>query len=132
VPAAVEAEVFPGDADPLEVLRRLEHLPHQVAVVLLDPLPLFQGQPRLGHPAGEAVANRLQLAEVEHPGRGRHGVDPVGDLGMAERLREEVGKLRLEAGDLPAQLQPRVALVDPEREPGELLSFQQSGHRLKV
>lgn len=129
MPAARESHVFPGDADPLEVPRRGEHLAHQLAVALLDPLPLGDLEPRLGNAVGEAVADRLQLTEVEDPRRRRDGVDPVGDLGVAEGLGEEARQLGLQAGDLAAQLPARLALVRRRREPGELLSFQQNGHR---
>jgi hypothetical protein len=45
----------------------------------------------------------------------------VGYLGVTEGLAEEAGQLRLELGDLPAQLGPCSALVDREVEPAEPL-----------
>src|SRR5215211_3074848 len=117
VPAAVETEVFAGDADPLEVLRSGEHPLDQGAILVLDLAPLDQRLARLGDAVGERVAQRLQLAEVEQPRRAGEGLDAVGYLGVAESLAEEDGQLRLELGDLPAQLRPGSALVDGEVEP---------------
>jgi len=97
VPAAWESHVFPGDAHPPEVLWRGEHLPQQLAVFPLDPLPLRQGDASLGDSVGQAVAHRLQLAEVEYPRRGGHRPDPVGHFGVAEGRAEQSGELRLEA-----------------------------------
>ncbi|HMI81795.1 MAG TPA: hypothetical protein VK480_08415, partial [Solirubrobacterales bacterium] len=128
VPAADEAEVFAGDADPLEVLGGGEHPLDELAVGVLDPAPLDQRRPGLGDAVGEAVAQRLQLAEAEDPRRGGEGLDPVRHLGVAEGLSEEARQLSLEAADLLAQLQAGVALVDSDPEPGELLFSQQSGH----
>ncbi|HEX5983215.1 MAG TPA: hypothetical protein VFY69_03315 [Solirubrobacterales bacterium] len=124
----MEPEVLPRDPHPLVILRRGEHLPDELVVVRLDPSTLLDGEARLGDPGDEAVANRLELAEVENPRRGRDGIDPVGDLGMAEGLGEEARQLALQARDLPAQLQPRVALVSLAWKPGELVLSQQSGH----
>jgi len=132
VAAAVQAEVFAGDADPLVVLGGGEHLPDELVVLVLDPLPLHQRLPRLGSAVGEAVADRLQLAEVEHPRRGGDGLDAVRDLGVAEALADEAGQLRLEPADLATQLQPRVALVDGDVQPVESPSFQQSRHLRKL
>ena len=132
VPAPGQAQVVAGDADPLEVLWRREHPADELAVVILDPLAIGQRPAGLGDPVGEAVANRLQLPEVEDPRRGGDRVDPVGDLGVAEGLAEERRQLRLETRDLPPQLEPRLALVDAGTEPGELIEFQQSGHQQKL
>jgi len=112
VAAAVKAEVLAGDANPLEVLGRGEHPLDQLPVAILDPPALDQRLPRLGRPGGEIVAHRLELAEVEHPWPGAKRLDPVRHLGVAERLAEERCQLGLEAGDLRAKLQPRLALVD--------------------
>jgi hypothetical protein len=131
VPAAVEPQVFPGDLDPLEVLRRGKHLLDELAVLVLDSPPLHQRSPGLGDPVGEPVADGLELAEVEHPRSGRGGLDPVRDLGVSEGLGEEIGELGLEAGDLPAQLQSRPSLVDRDPKPGEFLLSQQSRHSEK-
>jgi hypothetical protein len=51
---------------------------------------------------------------------------------MAEGLAEERGNLRLQSADLATQLESRGALVDPDPELGELLTFQQSGHLGKL
>lgn len=128
VTATGQAKILTGDADPLEVLRSGDHLPHQLAVLVLDLLSLHQSSPGFGDPVGKLVAERLQLTEVEEPGRGRDGFDPMRHLGVAERLAEKRGQLRLETADLAAQLDPRTTLVDPDPELGELLAFQQSGH----
>lgn len=121
MPAAVEAEVFAGDADPLEVLRGGEHPLDQLPVLVLDPPPLDQRPAGLGGAVGELVAQRLQLAEVEQPRLCGERLDAVGHLGVAEGLAEQACELRLELGDLPAQLPPCPALVDGEVEPAELL-----------
>jgi hypothetical protein len=126
------ADVGTGDPDPLELLRGLEHFPQQLAVGGLHLLALDHGAAGLADALGETVANRLQLAEVEHPRGARDSLDAMRDGGVAEGLADDRGKLRLEAADLAAQLEPRFTLVDPDPEPGELLSelhsIQQSGH----
>jgi hypothetical protein len=132
VAAAVQAEILPGDANPLEVLRRREHLLDELAVLVLVPLPLHQSPLRLPDPVGESVPNSLQLAQVEHPRRRGEGIDPVRDLGAAEAVAEAGGELGLEPGDLPPQLQARLALVDPDFQPVESWLSQQSGHLQKV
>jgi hypothetical protein len=121
VAAAVKTEVLAGDAHPLEVLRGGEHPPDQRPVLVLDPAPLDQRLPCIGDAVGEPVAQRLQLPEIEQPRRGDGRLDAVRHLGVAEGLAEESGQLRLELGDLPAQLRPRPALVDREVEPAEPL-----------
>jgi hypothetical protein len=131
VAAAIEAEVLAGDPDPLEVLRCGEHLLNQLAVLVLDLPPLHQSPPCLGDPLGEAIAYRLQLTQVEYPWGGSDGIDAVGNLRVAESLSEDLAQLRFQAADLAPQLRARLALVDPGAEPGELLTFQQSGHLQK-
>lgn len=128
VTAAVQAEVLPGDANPLEVLRCGEHLLNELAVFVLDPPALHQGTPRFSHAIGEPVSNRLQLPQVENPRRGGDGLDAMRNLRVAETLADETGELRLEASDLPAQLQPRLALVNCNTQPVEFPLFQQSRH----
>lgn len=112
VAAAVQPEVLPRDPHPLEVLRGGEHRLDELAVLLLDPRPLDQGRACLGDAVREAVANHLQLAQVEDPRGGDDGVDPVRHLGVAERLAEQGAEVGLEPGDLAAQLEPCLALVD--------------------
>ena len=131
VAAAFEAEVLPRDPHPLEVLGRGDHLLDQLPVPRLDPLSLDEGRARLADPLGQAVANLLQLAEVEDPRSDGEGIDPVRNLSTAEGLGEDAGQLRLEAADLAAQLKSRLALVDPAPESGEVIS-QQSGHQHEV
>ncbi len=126
--AAGETEVLAADADPLEVLGSGEHPLHELAVRVLDPLPLHQGLSGLGCAIGKLVPNRLELAEIEHPRRRGGCLDPVRDLGMAESLADEAGELGLKPADLPAQLQSRLALVDRDIEPIESSLFQQSRH----
>lgn len=126
--AAVQAEVLARDLNPLEVLRSGEHLLDQLAVLVLQPPPLDQRPPRLGDALGEPIAQCLQLTEVENPRHRGSGTDPVRDLRVSEGLAEERSQLRLEAADLAAQLESRLALVNSNPEPGELLVSQQSGH----
>ena len=121
VPAAVQAEVLARDPDPFEVLRGGEHPLDQRPVLVLDPSPLDQRLTGLGDAVGELVAQRLQLAEIEQSRCGGSRLDAVRHLGVAEGLAEQGCELRLELGDLPAQLRPRPALVDGEVEPAELL-----------
>lgn len=130
--AARLADLGAGHQHPLEPLRRLLHFPQQLAVGGLDRRAGAERGAGLADPLGEAVADRLQLAEAEQPRLGGEALDPVGDLGVAESLAEERGELRLEARDLAAQLQPRLALADSCSKPGELIAIQQSGHRHKV
>lgn len=130
--AAGEAEVFARDSDPLEVLGGGEHPLDQRPVLVLDQVALDQRLPGLGDAVGEAVANCLQPAEVDHPRLGAEGIDAMRDLGVAEGLAEEGRQLGLEAGDLPPQLQPRLALVDRDAEPVKLVLSQQGRHLAKV
>jgi hypothetical protein len=132
VPAPGQPHVIPRDANPLEVRRRREHLANELAVALLDPLSLDQGLPGLSDSIGEAVSDRLELAEVENPWSRSDRVDPVGHLGVAESLPEEGRQLCLEAADLAPQLKSRLALIDAGSEPSELIAFQQSGHQQKL
>jgi hypothetical protein len=124
VPTAGEPQVFPGDANPFEVLRGDKHPLDELAVLVLDPLSLHQGVPRLRRAIGEPIPNRLQLAEIERPRRGGDGLDAVRDLRVPKPLADKTGELCLEAGDLPAQLQPRLALVDRTIQPSEFLLSQ--------
>lgn len=110
--ATVQPQILPGDPHPLEVLRRRQHPLHQLAIFVLDAGPLDEGGPRLGDPVGEAIANHLQLAQIQNPGGSGKRVDPVRHLGVAKRLAEEPGELGLEPGDLAAQLETCLALVD--------------------
>lgn len=132
MPAAVQAEVFAGDADPLEVLGGGEHPLYELVVFVLDPLSLHQSAPRLRHAIGEPVPNHLELTQAEHPRRGGKGVDAMRDPGVAEPLADESGELRLEPGDLSPQLQPGLALVDRNTRSVELPLSQQSRHLQKV
>lgn len=132
VTAAFEAEVLPGNLDPLEVLGRREHPLDQFAVFGLDPLSLHQGATGLGDSVGQLIANCLQLTKVEDPRCRGDRVDSMRDRGAAESLTEERSQLRLETANLAAQLESRRALVDPDPELVELLAFQQSGHPGKL
>jgi hypothetical protein len=116
VAAAGLADVGAGDAHPLEALRGGDHLLEQDAVGVLQPGPLRERAARFGDPAGEPVANRLQLAEPEDPGSPRSRRDPVRDLDVPEGLAEEPGQLRLQPPDLPAQLDAGKTLVGPYME----------------
>jgi hypothetical protein len=126
--AARLADVAALDLHPLEVLRRRQHLGQQLAVGLLDPLALTQGDAGVGDPFGELVAQALQLPEPEDPRLGGHGGDPIVDLDPAEGGGEVLGELALEAADLTPQLGAGEALVDPDMERVEALSCEQIGH----
>lgn len=110
--AAVQPQVLPGDLHPLEILGSGQHPFDQLAVLVLDSRPLDESGARLGNAIGEAVANHLQLTQVQHPGGGRNRVDPVRNLGVAESLAEEPTELGLQPGNLAAQLESCLALVD--------------------
>jgi hypothetical protein len=112
VAAAVEPQVLPGDPHPLEVLRGDQHPFDQLAVLVLDPRPLDEGGARLGDTIREAVANHLELTQIEDAGSGGNRVYPVRHLDVTERLAEEPAELGLEPGDLAAQLETCLALVD--------------------
>ena len=112
VAAAVQPQVFAGDPHPLEVLRGGQHPIDQPSVLLLDPGALDQGRPRLGDAIGQRVADLLELAEIEDAGRGGNRLNLVRYLDMAESLGKEPAQLRLEPGDLAAQLEPGLALID--------------------
>ena len=129
VAAARQAEVVAADLHPLEVRRRGQHLAQQLVVRGLDPGPLAQGQPRLGDPLGEIVAQPLELAEAEDPGLAGDGGDAVVDLDPAEGLGEETGELALEMADLAPQLGPGEALVDLDVELIQAVSCEQIRHR---
>jgi hypothetical protein len=128
VAAAVQAEVLPGDPNPLEVLGRREHLLDELAILVLESPPLDESTPGLSHTIGEPVPDHLQLTEVEHPRGGGSCLDVVGNLRMTKTLANETGELPLEPGNLPAQLQPRVALVNCNAQPVEFPLFQQTRH----
>ncbi len=66
---------------------------HQLAVLILDPSPLDEGASRLRDAVGEAIADPLELAEIEDAGRGGDRVDPVRHLGVTEGLGEEPAQL---------------------------------------
>lgn len=130
--AAGEAEVFAGDAHPLEVLRGGEHPLDQFPSFVLEPVALDERLPSLGNAIGQTVANRLQRAQVKYPGSDTDCIDAMRDLGVAECLAEEGRQLGLEAANLPAQLQSRLVLVDGDAEPVKLVLSQQSRHLAKV
>lgn len=132
VAAARQTEVLPRHADPLEVPRGGKHPLDELAVLVLDPLSLHQSASSLGDTVGESIADRLQLAEIEHPRCRGGGLDAVRDLRVTEPLSDKAGELRLETTDLPAQLQPRLALVDRDVQPIEVPLSQQSRHLQRV
>jgi hypothetical protein len=132
--AARLADVGAADPHPLELGRRIEHFLQQLTVLILDQHSIAKSGAGFGDAVGETIANGLQLPEVKYPWNGRTSVtlNAMRDLGVAEGFAEERGQLRLQARDLTAQLEPSLALVDSAPEPGELLTFQQSGHQGKV
>jgi hypothetical protein len=124
VAAARQPEVFAGDPDPLEVLRGSEHFLDQLTILGLDAGALGEGATSFGHTISETVSNGLDLAQVEHPWCSGDRLEAMGDLGVPEGLAEEAGQLRLKPGNLPAQLQPRLALVYRDVQPVESLFSQ--------
>jgi hypothetical protein len=128
VAAARQAEVGPADPQPMKLLRGGEHVVEERPVGLLEGVALDQGPARLGDPAGERVADLLELPQVEHPRRSR-GFDPVRDDDAPEALGDQPGELMLELGDLPAQLGAGQTLID--RDPFEHSPHSRSLSRLE-
>ena len=62
-------------------------------------------------PHGEGVADRLQLADAEHP-RAPGGADPEFDALARERRREELAEAPLQQRNLAAQLEANPAVGD--------------------
>jgi hypothetical protein len=111
VAAAGLADVGAADADPRVALRGGEHVLQQLAVGLLDEGALGEGAVGLGEAGGERVADLLKLSEVEDPRRPGSG-DAARHIDAAEAVGDEPRDLRLKLADLPAQLLPRLRLVD--------------------
>ena len=70
VAASRLAEVSAGDAQPLEIRWRGEHLLEQQAILPLLPSPPLQGPPGIPDARGEAVTHLLGLTQPQRP---RHG-----------------------------------------------------------
>ena len=111
VAATRQADVGTADPQPVEALRGGQQLIEQFAVCGLDGGALGQRASRLRDPAGEGIANLLEIAEVEHP-RWAGGADPVGHGDPAEPLGDQPRELTLELADLSPQLGTRQTLVD--------------------
>ena len=111
VAAARQAEVGPADPQPAVGGGVGKHVVEERPVGFLEGVALDQRPARLGDPAGERVADLLELPEVEHPRRSR-GFDPVRDDDAPEALGDQPAELTLELGDLPAQLGAGQPLVD--------------------
>lgn len=119
MPAAGQAEVVARDLHPLVVLRRLQHPLQQLVVAGFELLALPQGPTGVLDPRRERVANRLQLAQVEHPRLARARRHVSGHLQAAKSLGHQSRQLSFEAPDLAPQLDPGEPLVplDPQRKP---------------
>ncbi len=111
VPATGQAEIGAADPQPAVGGGVGEHLLEQVAVRLLERLALEERAVRLGDLQRQRIADLLELAKVEHPGR-TDGGDPMGDDDAPEALGDQPAELTLEPGDLPAQLGAGQPLVD--------------------
>jgi hypothetical protein len=120
VAAAGQADVCAADPDPAVGGGVGQHRLDQLRVAALEGDALGERGAGLGDPAGERVAQLLQLAEVEHAGR-PGGLDPMRDADPAEPLGDEATQLQLELADLAAELGARRELVD-------LDSLKQSRH----
>jgi hypothetical protein len=110
VAAAFEAEVGAADADPPVLGGRGDHRLDQVAVGILEGDALGERALGVGDPAGERVADALQLTEVEDPAR-PGGVDPVRDDHASEPLGDQPRQLALQPPDLTPQLDAGQALI---------------------
>jgi hypothetical protein len=120
VAAAGQAEVGAADPQPAVGSGVGKHRVEELAVRLLDGVALDQRTGRVGDPAGERVANLLELTQVEHPRRSR-GADPVRHVDPPEALGHQAAELTLEPADLPPQLGAGQTLIDRD-------SFEHSPH----
>jgi hypothetical protein len=128
VAAARQAEIGATDPQPAVGGGFGKHVVEERPVGFLEGVALDQRPARLGDPAGERVADLLELPEVEHPRRSR-GFDPVRDDDAPEALGDQPAELTLELGDLPAQLGAGQPLVD--RDPFEHSPHSRSLSRLE-
>jgi hypothetical protein len=128
VAAAGLADVVAADPDPWIALREGEHVGKQFAVGLLDEGALGEGLVGLAEAGRERVADLLQLAEVEYPRR-PGGTDPMGDGDPPHAVGDQPAQLKLQLGDLPAQLGARQPLV--YLDPVEHTPHEQSLSRLE-
>ena len=126
--AAGLADVGAGNAQPLEVLRALQHPLEQLTVAGLQFLALAQGSGPGRDSRGERVPDLLQRAEVQRARRDRRGrdrgVEPEARKGLGDQRRE----LALEPADLAAQLGAREPLVATEAELSAGVSLKQIRH----
>lgn len=126
--AARLADVGAADPQPLVLGRRREHPLEQLAVAGLQLGPFAQLDPRLGDPVGERVADRLQLAEAEHPRLGREGRRPGVEADAGKGVGEERAELGFQAADLPPQLGAGKPLVAADAQRGSSISVEQIRH----
>lgn len=109
--AAWLAQVGAGDAHPLVGRGVGEHPLQRFPIARLQ--LGASGKVAAGHgdPVGQRIAHPFQLTEADNPRQPRARRNLGVDLNPAKALREEAGKLTLEAADLTAQFSARTALV---------------------
>lgn len=105
------AKLGAGDAQPLVLGGGDKHALEQLAVGGLHLGALGEGFARLGDATGEAVANSLQLTEVDQARRRRGGVDAGIDGEARKSLCHQLRELALEPADLAPQFGAGQALV---------------------
>src|SRR5688572_16383604 len=131
--AAALADVLVPDAHPLVLLGLEHHLLDQPAVLLLDPRAVGQRPAHVVEPLGEIVAERLQLAEGEHPrpASGRHA--PV-EASARVRGADQRGQVRLEPAALLEQVAPGRPLVwrREDKRWGRRWRLENAGHEAMI
>lgn len=128
VTAAGLADIGARDLQPL-VLRGLgQHPLEQLTVAGLQFGLRLKLAPCVADPAGQRVANRLQLAQVEGARLGGDRSDTGVDLHSLESVGEKRAELGFQAPDLAPQLCPREPFVAIHAKRGTRLSFEQVRH----
>jgi hypothetical protein len=111
VPAAGQTEVVTRDLHPLVVPRGLEHPLQQLVIVPLELVTLAQGAAGVLHARRQGVADRLELAEVEHSRLARERRHLIGHLQATECLADQSRLLSFKPTDLASKLGTGKALV---------------------
>ena len=129
VPTAGLADVGAGDPQPLVLRGRGQHVLQQLAVAGLELILLAQGLAGMSDPAGERIADSLELGEI---GNARLCVArgyPDVEREAREGLGTQAGELVFQAADLATQLSAREALVASRPQCRQRLSIEQLRHR---
>lgn len=99
----------------------------------LELVALAQGTARVLDPRRKRIADRLQLAEVQHARLTREGRHVAGNPHAAKCFGDEARKLAFEPPDLAPQLTTGEALVATHTQRTPTVSFEQMRHsRIRV